>query len=102
MKNKKRLIAEDSEQYKVDAAYIKKALAGLKKLKTTNKQVYDAAVRYLDSNKGRYLVVSPEQFITRRLALAAQSGASTEPVDTRTPEQRTADATKAAAERWKS
>lgn len=94
---KKEDVDEAAQQFKVDDNYIQKALSLLDDLSATNQVAYNAAVKYLDMQKGRYLVVSPEDFAKRRIEMAT---AAPEPEDTRSVEQKRADAIKKAADSW--
>lgn len=70
------IIVEENETYKVDSDYIKRALAALEELKKTDKFMYDNAVKYLDTNKGKRLVLNPEEFAARRISLATGDSSS--------------------------
>lgn len=80
----------------VDDKYIKTALSGLASLKKTNPHAYEMAEKYLNSNKGRQLI-AVEDFIKRRLELA---NAKSEPADTRSAEERRADAIASVQNSW--
>ena len=89
-------VNEATPMVTVDDKYIETALAGLATLQKDNPHAYEMAVTYLDRNKGRQLI-PVEDFIARRLELA---NAKPEPADTRTTDQKRADALAKASNSW--
>lgn len=90
-------VDEATEQFKVDDNYVKQALAALEPLSSENSSAYNAAVKYLDMQKGKYLVVSPEEFAERRIQKSKEAPPA---VDTRSTDEIRADAIKKAADKW--
>ena len=66
-------IDEAGEMFKVDDNYVKQATAALAPLKSSNPDAYAQAMKYLNYQKGKNLVVSPEDFAKRRIDLATQN-----------------------------